>query len=89
MDYEVQISREAQIELDVAECFFRAKNLQEAFLEDFFRQIGFLKTNPKAFQTKYREIRILCLEQFNYSIHYVIEKDKVLILRILGQRQDF
>ncbi|HZJ19849.1 MAG TPA: type II toxin-antitoxin system RelE/ParE family toxin [Pricia sp.] len=89
MDYDVQISREAQIELDVAECFFRAKNLHSDFLGDFFRQIGFLKTNPESFQIKYRDIRILSFEQFNYSIHYVIEKNKVLILRILGQRQDF
>ncbi len=89
MDYDVQISREAQIELEVAEFFFRAKNLHESFLDDFFRQIEFLKTNPEAFQIKYRDIRILCFEQFNYSIHYLIEGDKVLILRILGQRQDF
>lgn len=89
MDYEVQISREAQIELDVAGCFFRAKNLNEAFLDDFFRQIGFLETNPEAFQIKYRGIRILCFEQFNYSIHYIINKNQVFNLRILNQRQDF
>lgn len=89
MDYDVQISREAQIELEVAECFFCAKNLQDDFLDDFFRQISFLKTNPEAFQIKYRDIRILCFEQFNYSIHYIIDKYKVLILRILGQRQNF
>ncbi len=56
MDYEVQISREAQIELDVAECFFRAKNLNEALLVDFFIQIGFLVTNPEAFQIKFRDV---------------------------------
>ncbi|SDF11800.1 ParE toxin of type II toxin-antitoxin system, parDE [Pricia antarctica] len=89
MGYEVDISREAQIELDVAECFFRAQNLHPSFLDDFFRQIAFLKTNPEAFQIKYRDIRIICFEQFNYSIHYIIVKHQVLILRILGQRQDF
>jgi plasmid stabilization system protein ParE len=89
MAYEVLISREAQIELDVAECFFRAKNLHNAFLEDFFRQIGFLGSTPESFQLKYRDIRMLCFKQFNYSIHYTIDKNQVLILRILNQRQDF
>ncbi|MDT7828401.1 type II toxin-antitoxin system RelE/ParE family toxin [Pricia sp. S334] len=89
MVYNVRISKEAQIELDVAECFFREKNLHEDFLEEFFKQVEFLKSIPKAFELKYSDIRILRFEQFNYSIHYVIEEDKVLILRILGQRQDF
>lgn len=89
MAYNVQISREAQIELDVAECFFRTNNLQESFLQDFFRQTGFLAPNPISFQIKYRGIRIINFETFNYSIHYVIKNDLVLILRILNQRQDF
>jgi hypothetical protein len=89
MAYSVQISNEAQIELDVAECFFRTKNLHKPFLEDFFRQIGFLETNALSFQVKYKGIRIINFESFNYSLHYVVKNGQVLILRILNQRQDF
>lgn len=89
MGYRVNISKEAQIELSVAECFFRAKGLEGAFLEDFKKQIQFLRTTPESFQVKYRGIRILCFERFNYSIHYVTMTNEVTILRILNQRQDF
>lgn len=89
MPYKVSISKEAQIELNVAECFFKTKELHIKFMEGFFRQIQFLKTTPFSFQTKYKNIRIALFDEFNYSIHYVIENNQVKILRILNQRQDF
>ncbi len=89
MAYKVQISKEAQIELGTAECYFRLKNLERDFLSDFARQLQFLKTTPTSFQVKYKTIRIVQFEKFNYSIHYIIQDKQVLILRILNQRQDF
>lgn len=89
MAYNVQVSKEAEIELSVAECYFRTKNLHKLFLEDFFKQIGFVATNPESFQVRYREIRIINFEDFNYSIHYIIDKQNMLILRVLNQRQHF
>ena len=89
MGYRASISKEAQIELGTAECFFRTKGLETAFLQDFKNQLQFLKTTPESFQVKYRGIRTICFERFNYSIHYVIITEEVIILRILNQRQDF
>ncbi|WP_272621420.1 type II toxin-antitoxin system RelE/ParE family toxin [Allomuricauda sp. AC10] len=89
MAYKVHISKEAEIELHVAECFFTAKNLSKEFLADFSRQLQFLKTTPYSFQIKYRGIRIICFETFNYSIHFLIRNNEIIILRILNQRQNF
>lgn len=89
MAYKVHISKEAQIELGTAECYFRIKNLEKEFLSDFSRQLRFLRTTPESFQIKYRGIRAVLFERFNYSIHYIIKKNEVFILRILNQRQDF
>ena len=89
MGYKVQMLKEASIELHVAECYFSAKGLSEEFLQDFARQLQFLKTTPLSFQAKYRGIRILSFKRFNYSIHYKVEDDEVVIYRILNQRQDF
>ena len=89
MGFKVQMLREATIELHAAECFFASKNLSRQFLDDFSRQVQFLKTTPHSFQIKYRGIRVLNFEQFNYSIHYKIENDEVIIFRILNQRQNF
>ncbi|MDT0687963.1 type II toxin-antitoxin system RelE/ParE family toxin [Autumnicola psychrophila] len=89
MTYKVLISKEAEIELATAECYFRVRNLHRDFLNDFKRQLEFLENTPASFQKKYREVRIVNFNQFNYSIHYVISEDKVLLLRILNQRQNF
>lgn len=89
MDFEVHISKEAEIEFETAECFFRSKNIHNEFLKDFFGQIDFLKITPLSFQLRYRDVRVIQLKHFNYSIHYIVKEQKVLILRILNQRQDF
>ncbi len=89
MAYKVHISKEAQIELGTAEYYFRTKNLEMEFLSDFSRQLRFLRTTPESFQIKYRGIRTVLFERFNYSIHYIIKDNEVFILRILNQRQDF
>lgn len=65
------------------------QNLHESFLKNFFRQIDFLETTPLSFQKRYRDIRILAFDDFNYSIHFIVQKDTVQILRILNQKQDF
>ena len=89
MAYKVLISKEAEIELSVADCYFRTKDLEDAFRADFLKQLKFLETTPLSFQKKYKEVRIILFSDFNYSIHYIIEGEQVLILRILNQRQDF
>ena len=89
MAYRVVISKEAEIELGIADCYFRTKNLEKAFWQDFMKQLDFLEKTPLAFQKKYREVRIILFSDFNYSIHYIVEGETVFILRILNQRQDF
>ncbi|MEM1336922.1 MAG: type II toxin-antitoxin system RelE/ParE family toxin [Bacteroidota bacterium] len=89
MGFKVQMLKEAVVELHVAECYFASKNLSDDFLKDFAKQLQFLKTTPHSFQVKYRGIRILNFEQFNYSIHYQVNGKKVVIYRILNQRQNF
>ena len=89
MRYKIELSQEAQIELDVNLCFFRAQDLDlsKEFLEGFKRCLTFLATNPELFQKRYKEIRIVHFEEFKYSIHYVIHDKSVKILRILHQKQ--
>jgi hypothetical protein len=89
MAYNILISKEAEIELGVADCYFRTKNLERAFREDFVKQLEFLERTPLSFQKKYRDVRVILFNDFNYSIHFIIEDQKVLILRILNQRQNF
>ena len=89
MGFKVRMLREAAVELHVAECYFASKSLSREFLNDFARQLQFLKTTPCSFQVKYKGIRALNFEQFNYSIHYKVDKEEVMIYRILNQKTEF
>lgn len=44
---------------------------------------------PTAFQVRYRDVRIVTLDAFNYAIHYMVYKDVVSVLHIFGQKQDY
>ncbi len=89
MGYKILISKEAEVELEFTDCYFRTKNMERVFREDFAKQLEFLQTTPLSFQKKYREIRIILFSDFNYSIHFIVEANDVLILRILNQRRNF
>lgn len=89
MAYKVLISKEAEVELSVADCYFRTKDLEKAFRADLLKQLEFLEATPFSFQMRYKEVRIILFNHFNYSIHYIIKDQTVLILRILNQRQNF
>ena len=89
MGGEIKATDEAKIELHKAKCFFEFNNKEEEFWEDFSRQIDVLLLMPEAFQVRYRNVRIVTLERFDYSIHYVVKPYGVLIYRFLNQRQNY
>ncbi len=89
MGGEVRATDEAKIELHKAKCFFEYNNKEDEFWEDFNRQIDMLVLMPEAFQVRYRNVRIITLERFDYSIHYVVKTYGILIYRFLNQRQNY
>lgn len=89
MGGKIKATDEARIELHKAKCFFEFNNKEDEFWEDFNRQIDVLLLMPEAFQVRYRNVRIVTLERFDYSIHYVVKPYGILIYRFLNQRQDY
>lgn len=89
MAYRINISREAEKDIQTAKYFYRISGLEKEFDTDFVNQIAYLKTNPYLFQIYYRSIRRLHFHDFSYSIHYLIRGKDVFILRVLHGRQDY
>ena len=82
-------TKEAELELYRAECYFRLYQKEDAFLDDLTDQLRIIQAMPKAFQVRYKNVRIVNFEHFRYSIHYSIYKNTIYILRIINQNQDF
>lgn len=89
MGDEIKITDEARIELLKAKCFFEFNKKEDEFWKDFNGQIEILLLVPETFQVRYKNVRIITLERFDYSIHYVVKPYGILIYRFLNQRQDY
>lgn len=89
MEENYNFSDEARLELHRALCYFKLIQKDELFLDDLLNQIRLILSMPKAFQARYRNVRIVQLENYNYSIHYSIYNGNIYILRLLNQYQDF
>lgn len=89
MDFEITFSKEADIEFYIIDCFLGAIGIGERFHKDFHSQMMRVKVNPLQFQIRCKDVRIVHLKEFNYSIHYAVFNNTITVLRILNQHQDY
>ncbi|WP_105472416.1 type II toxin-antitoxin system RelE/ParE family toxin [Jejuia pallidilutea] len=84
-----KFSNEANLELHRAVCYFKLQQNEGLFLDDLIKQLKRILSMPELFQVRYKKVRIVSLEYFNYSIHYTVFRNEIIVLRILNQNQDF
>lgn len=89
MDFNIEFSRDADIEFNTIDCFFGAIGIGERFNNDFHFQMMRIQSNPFQFQMRYKDVRIVHLKHFKYSIHYNVVDKTITVLRILSQQQSY
>lgn len=89
MKYLVKVEKEAEKDILIAKCHYKLSNNEKMFNKDFLNLTEYLKANPYLFQVYYKNIRVAHFKNFLYSIHFIINKQEVLILRVLHQKQKF
>lgn len=85
----VEFTEEARLEFHKVKCFMEFNGLENEFWKDVNRQMDLITEFPLAFQVRYRNIRMVPLEKFNYSIHYIVKSNLILVYRFLNQNQKF
>lgn len=85
----VRFSEEAKIEFHKAKCFMEFSGKEKAFWEDVDKQLALILQFPNAFQFRYKDVRIIVLDHFGYSIHYIPKPYGILVYRFLNKSQDF
>jgi len=85
----VRFTEEARIEFHKAKCFMEFSGKEELFWKDVDQQINLILQLPDAFQLRYKNVRIISLNKFNYSIHYISKPYGILVYRFLNQKQEF
>jgi len=89
MGFNLEFSREADIEFNLIDCFFETIKIGERFHRDFHLQMMRIQSNPYQFQMRYKDVRIVHLKHFKYSIHYNVVDKTIIVLRILSQQQSY
>lgn len=91
MVFKVKNLIRAELELDEAVHYYESiqKNLGEKFLLDYEDRLDTLYTFP-FFENKYKNMRVLPLKKFPYSIHFLIDEYEkmVYILAIICDYQN-
>lgn len=68
-------------------------NISPILTDDLFSELSeefkIIKKSPQIYQTRYREIRIAFLKRFEYGVHFIVEGKRIIILRILHNKQYF
>lgn len=89
MEDKVRLEKDALTELNKAKCYFDSLEKGEQFLNDFENQIDLVIAMPEAFQIRYKQVRIINLDYFSYTIHYVFKDNLIIILNVLNRYQDY
>lgn len=85
----VRFTEDARIEFHKAKCFMEFSGKEDVFWRDVDKQLGLILQFSNAFQVRYRDVRIIALDKFNHSIHYISKPYGVLVYRFLNKSQDF
>ncbi|OBX24290.1 hypothetical protein BAA08_00390 [Bizionia sp. APA-3] len=64
-----------------------SKTLAERFFDEFWICVADLKKNPNACQIRYLNIRIIQIQRFPFTIHFLIENNVIYVQRVLHDKR--
>ncbi len=90
MKYEVLLRSEA--ETDIREAYqwyeMQVRGLGEEFLRAVDACLASVQRSPMAYSSIHKDIRRALLRRFPYSVFYLIEADRVIVLACFHARRD-
>jgi len=63
--------------------------LAQGFETEFWYCIRLLKENPLAYQKRYLQIRIVKLNRFPFTIHFLVDDHFIYIQRVLHEKRNY
>lgn len=89
MPYTIDLTDEAKLNIKQATNYYLdiSTSLNDKFTSDLIKTIDGLRDNPLHFQIRYRNIRIAIIETFPFGIHFIIEGNTILLLKVLHSKR--
>ncbi len=90
MKYSLIVKPEAELDTLKSAKWYekRQKNLGVRFLEEVEEKLNLITQNPLHYQVRYKDTRLALVEHFPYAIHFILEENKIIVLAVLGTRED-
>ena len=66
----------------------KQENLGVRYLDEVEEKLRLITQNPLHYQVRYKSTRLALVEHFTYAILFIIEEEKVIVLAVLGTRED-
>ena len=90
MKYTMTVKPEAELDILESAKWYeeKQKNLGVRFLDEIDEKLKLVAQNPLNYQVRYKTIRMALVEHFPYAIHFLIEEEKIIVLAVLGTRED-
>ena len=90
MKYTLIVKPEAELDTLKSAKWYEEKqeNLGIRFLDEVEEKLHLITQSPLHYQVRYKATRLALVEHFPYAIHYLIEEEKVIVLAVLGTREN-
>ena len=90
MSYSLIVKPEAELDMLKTTKWYEEKqvDLGIRFLDEIEDKLRFITQNPLHYQIRYKNTRWALVKHFPYAVHFIVEKDKVIVLAVLGTRDN-
>lgn len=90
MKYTLVIKPEAELDMLKSAQWYeeKQKNLGVRFLDEVGDKLYSVVGNPLQYQVRYKATRLALVAHFPYAVHFVVEGEKIIVLAVLGTREN-
>lgn len=83
--YQLEVLLIAQVDIqDISDYYKRISiKLRDKFLSDLKLKLEKIVSNPKAFQIKYKEVRVAFVKGFPYGIYYKVYRENIKVIAVV------
>jgi len=85
----IQFIEEALFDIESIILWYEEKRIGLSFDFELCLEVGLneIYRNPKAFQKKYKEVKILFISRFPYGIHYIFKDNAIIVIGVFHTSQ--
>jgi len=90
VNYRLIVRPEAELDILESSQWYEDKqeNLGIRFLDDIEAKMHLITQNPLQYQIRYKNTRLALIEHFPYAIHFLVDGKELIVLAVLGTRED-